>query len=151
VDVKSHQEHGHIHPSLYSYPIRGAAFTRPTNEEGPSLLLLPETPAMKETFKALQRVYSSYEIPAPQVIWGPDPVEPGEDFGVFDVAVANQPDVIEQITAATPNRNTRYALITHAYTPETEQVCLAFAQAGLHVSPRLWPKCWHLTVFLKEY
>src|SRR5215471_7403702 len=108
VDITSHQEQGHIHPSLYSYPIRGAAFMNPKNEEASSLLLLPETPAMHETLKALQRVYSSYELPSPQVIWGPDPVEPGEDFGVFDVAVANQPDVIEQITTATPNRNTRY-------------------------------------------
>ena len=40
----------------------------------------------------------------------------------------------------TPDRRTRYALISHAYTPETEQVRLAFEQAGLHVIPVFGPK-----------
>ena len=98
VDVKS-QYDGNIHPSLYSYPIRGAAFTDPENEEAPSLLILPETPAMKETFRALQRVFSYYEIPAPEVVWGPDPVVAGGRFGVFDEAVAHQPEVIQHYPA----------------------------------------------------
>ena len=139
VDVKA-QYGGKIHPSLYTYPIRGAAFTTSKNEEMPSLLILPETPAMKETFKALTCVYNYYGIPAPGVIWGPDPVEPGKDFGVFDEAVANQPEVIEQITSVTPNRSTMYALISHAFTPETEQVCFAFERAGIHVTPVFGPK-----------
>jgi len=139
VDVKS-QYDGNIHPSLYSYPIRGAAFTDPKNEEAPSLLILPETAAMKETFKALQRVFSFYEIPAPEVVWGPDPVEAGEKFGVFDEAVAHQPEVIQHILSLTPDRRTRYALISHAYTPETEQVCLALEQAGMHAIPVFGPK-----------
>jgi len=139
VDVKS-QYDGNIHPSLYSYPVRGAAFTSPKYEETPSLLILPETPAMKETLKALKVVYNYYGIPAPEVIWGPDPVEPGEIFGVFDRAVANQPEVIEQIMKATPEKHTTYALISHAYTPETEQVRLAFEQAGLHTIPVFGPK-----------
>jgi len=46
VDVISEYD-GNTHPSLYSYPIRGAAFTTPTNEEESSLLLLPQTPAMR--------------------------------------------------------------------------------------------------------
>ena len=140
VDVKSHQVDGIIHPSLYSYPVRGAAFTDPKNEEEPSLLVLPETLAMKETLKALKRMYNYYGIPAPEVIWGPDPVEPGEVFGVFDIAVANQPEVIEHITSANPDRGIIYALISHAYTPETEQVRLAFEQAGIHAIPVFGPK-----------
>jgi len=140
VDMKSHHEDGNIHASVYSYPIRGAAFTDPKNEEAPSLLLLPETPAMKETFKALKSVYSYYGIPAPGVVWGPDPVEAGERFGVFDEAVAHQPEVIQHILSATLNRRTRYALISHAYTPETEQVRLALEQAGMHVVPVFGPK-----------
>ena len=140
VDVKSHQLEGNIHSSLYSYPIRGAAFTNPKNEEKSSLLILPETPAMKESLKALKSVYSYYGIPAPGVVWGPDPVEPGGVFGVFDVAVANQPEVIEQILSATPNRRTKYALISHAYTPETEQVRLTFEEAGIHAIPVFGPK-----------
>jgi hypothetical protein len=139
VDVKF-QYDGNIHPSLYSYPVRGAAFTSPKYEETPSLLILPETQAMKETLKALKVVYNYYGIPAPEVIWGPDPVEPGETFGVFDRAVANQLEVIEQIMKATPEKHTTYALISHAYTPETEQVCLAFEQAGLHTIPVFGPK-----------
>ena len=102
VDVQAHQVDGNIHASVYSYPIRGAAFTNPRNEETSSLLFLPETPAMKETLKALQRVYSYYEIPAPEVVWGPDPVEPGRVFGVFDEAVAHQPEVIQHILSAYP-------------------------------------------------
>jgi hypothetical protein len=140
VDVKSQQIDGNVHPSLYSYPVRGAAFTDPKNEEEPSLLLLPETPAMKESLKALKSIYNYYGIPAPEVIWGPDPVEPGEVFGVFDLVVANQPEVIEQITSATLNMRMRYALISHAHTPETEQVCLAFEQAGIHAIPVFGPK-----------
>ena len=140
MDVKSHHGDGNIHPSVYSYPIRGAAFTDPRNEEAPSLLILPETPAMKETFKALQRVFSYYEIPAPEVVWGPDPVEPGQVFGVFDEAIAHQPEVIQHITSATPNRHPTYALLSHAYTPETEQVRLAFEEAGIHAIPVFGPK-----------
>jgi hypothetical protein len=140
VDVKSHQVDWNIHTSVYSYPIRGAAFTNPKNEETYSLLILPETPAMKETLKALKRVYSYYGIPAPEVVWGPDPVEPGGVFGVFDLAVANHPEVIKQILSVTPNRHTRYKLISHAYTPETEQVRLAFEQAGIHAIPVFGPK-----------
>ena len=140
MDVKSHHGDGNIHPSVYSYPIRGAAFTDPRNEEAPSLLLLPETPAMKETFKALQRVFSYYEIPAPEVVWGPDPVEPGKVFGVFDEAIAHQPEVIQHILSLTPDKRTRYALLSHAYTPETEQVRLAFEQAGIHAIPVFGPK-----------
>jgi hypothetical protein len=140
VDVKSQQVDGNIHSSIYSYPIRGAAFTNPKNEETSSLLLLPETPAMKETLKALKRVYSYYGIPAPEVIWAPDPVEPGQVFGVFDGAVANQPEVIAHILSATPDRHTTYALISHAYTPETEQVRRAFEQAGIHAIPVFGPK-----------
>jgi len=139
VDVISEYD-GNTHPSLYSYPIRGAAFTTPTNEEESSLLLLPETPAMRETCKALQLVFSYYGIPAPEIIWGPDPVEPGKAFGIFDTAVAHHPEVIEQIVAATSNRNTLYALFTHAYTPETEQVCLTFEQAGIYTIPVFGPK-----------
>jgi hypothetical protein len=139
VDVKS-QYDGNIHPSLYSYPIRGAAFTDPRNEDAPSLLILPETPAMKETFKALQRVFSYYEILAPEVVWGLDPVVAGRRFGVFDEAVAHQPEVIEQIISLTPDEHTRYALISHAYAPETEQVRLAFEQAAIHVIPVFGPK-----------
>ena len=135
VDVKSHHGDGNIHPSLYSYPVRGAAFTNPKNVETSSLLTLPETPAMKETLKAIKSVYSYYGIPAPGVVWAPDPVEPGRVFGLFDVAVANQPEVIEQITSANPNRHTMYALISHAHTPETEQVRLAFEHAGIHAIP----------------
>ena len=95
---------------------------------------------MKETLKALQRVYSYYEIPAPEVVWGPDPVKPGRVFGVFDEAVAHQPEIIQHILSLTPDRRTRYALISHAYTPETEQARLAFEQAGLHVVPVFGPK-----------
>ena len=144
VDVKS-QYDGNIHPSLYSYPVRGAAFTDPRNEEAPSLIILPETPAMKETFKALQRVFSFYEIPAPEVVWGPDPVIAGGRFGVFDEAVVHQPEVIQQLISLTPDKHTRYALISHAYTPETEQVCLAFEQAGIHVIPVFGPKAYGRT------
>jgi hypothetical protein len=140
VDVQSHHGDGTIHPSLYSYPVRGAAFTNPVNGETSSLLTLPEAPAMKETLKALKSVYSYYGIPAPGVVWAPDPVEPGKEFGVLDVAVANHPEVIEQILSANPNRHTKYALISHAYTPETEQVRLAFEQAGIHVIPVFSPK-----------
>ncbi len=140
MDVQSYYGDGNIHPSLYSYPVRGAAFTNPENVETSSLLTLPETPAMKETLKALKRVFSYYGIPAPGVVWAPDPVAPGKEFGVLDVAVANHPDVIEQILSATPNRHISYALISHAYTPETEQVRLAFEQAGLHVIPVFGPK-----------
>ena len=140
VDVKSQHGDGNIHPSVYSYPIRGAAFMNPKNEETSSLLTLPESPAMKETLKALKRVYSYYEIQASEVVWGPDPVEPGGIFGVFDVAVANQPEVIEHITSAIPKRRTTYALISHAYTPETEQVRLAFEQSGIHAIPVFGPK-----------
>ncbi|HXX77571.1 MAG TPA: hypothetical protein VEI53_03705 [Ktedonobacteraceae bacterium] len=139
VDVKS-QHDQKIHSSLYSYPIRGAAFTDPRNKESPSLLILPETPAMKETLKALEDVYHYYGIPTPEVIWGPDPVEPGENFGVFDTAVANQPEVIQRIASAAVSSHTIYSLISHAYTPETEQVCLAFEQAGIHVIPVFGPK-----------
>jgi hypothetical protein len=139
VDVKSQYDRN-IHPSIYSYPIRGAAFTNPKYEETTSLLILPETPAMKEALKALKVVYNYYGIPAPEVIWGPDPVEPGELFGVFDKAVANQPEVIEQIMKATPEKHTTYALISHAYTPETEQVRLAFEQVGIHSIPVFGPK-----------
>ncbi|HYX49092.1 MAG TPA: hypothetical protein VE843_05090, partial [Ktedonobacteraceae bacterium] len=139
MDVKSQYE-GNIHPSLYSYPARGAAFTAPKNEETPSFLLLPETPAMKETVKALEAVCSFYGVQPPEVIWGPDPVEPGEQFGVFDVAVANQPEVIEHIASLIPDRSTTYSLISHAYTPETEQVCLALEQAGIHAIPVFGPK-----------
>ena len=89
VDIKSHQVDGNIHSSLYSYPIRGAAFTNPKNQEMSSLLLLPETEAMKETLKALICVYSYYEIPEPGVVWAPDPVEPGKVFGVFGQVVAH--------------------------------------------------------------
>ena len=134
------QYDGNIHPSIYSYPIRGAAFTAPEKAETSSFLILPETPAMKEAFKALKAIYSYYEIPIPEVIWGPDPIEPGKKFGVFDVCVASDPEVIEQILAVTYNRNTAYSLISHAYTPETEQVRLAFAQAGLHSFPVFSPK-----------
>lgn len=140
VDVKSHHVEGNIHLSLYSYPVRGAAFTNPQNVETTSLLTLPETPAMIETLKALKSVYSFYGIPAPVVIWAPDPVEPGMVFGLFDVTVANQPEVIEQITSAIPNRHTTFALISHAHTPETEQVCLAFEHAGIHIIPVFGPK-----------
>jgi len=140
MDVKSHHGDGNIHPSVYSYPIRGAAFTDPRNEESPSLLILPETLAMKETFKALKRVLSYYEIPTPEVVWGPDPVEPGKVFGVFDEAIVNQPEVIQHITSATPNRHPAYALLSHAYTPETEQVRLAFEEAGIHAFPVFGPK-----------
>jgi hypothetical protein len=140
VDVKSHHGDGNIHLSLYSYPVRGAAFTNPNNLETSSLLTLPETPAMKETLKAIKSVYSYYGIPAPGVVWAPDPVEPGKVFGLFDVAVANQPEVIEQITSANPNRHTTYALISHAHTPETEQVRRAFEQAGIHAIPVFGPK-----------
>lgn len=134
VDVKA-QYDGSIHPSLYSYPIRGAAFAVPKHEQTPSLLILPETTAMKETLKALKTVYSYYNIPVPEVIWGPDPIEPGKGFGVFEAAIANQSEVLEQIKAATPNRYTRYTLISHARTPETERVLLAFEQAGINVTP----------------
>ncbi len=140
VDVISHQVDGNVHPSIYSYPVRGAAFTDPKNEETPSLLILPETPAMKETLKALERVFSFYGIPAPEVIWGPDPVKPGEAFGVFDEAVAHQPEVIQHILSLTPSRGSTYGLISHAYTPETEQVCLALEQAGIHAIPVFGPK-----------
>jgi len=140
VDVQAHHGNANIHTSVYSYPIRGAAFTDPKNEEAPSLLILPETPAMKETFKALKRVFSYYEIPAPEVVWGPDPVEPGKVFGVFDEAIVNQPEVTQHITSATPNRHPTYALLSHAYTPETEQVRLAFEQAGIHAIPVFGPK-----------
>ncbi len=140
VDVKSLETEGSIHPSLYSYPVRGAAFMDPTNEEETSLLMLPETPAMHETLKALRSVYNYYGIPSPEVIWGPDPVEPGEQFGVFDRAVANQPEVIEQIMTATPDRHAIYALISHAHTPETDQACLAFEQVGIHAIPVFGPK-----------
>jgi hypothetical protein len=139
VDVKSQYDRN-IHPSLYSYPIRGAAFTNPKNEETPSLLILPETSATKETFKALKVVYNYYRIPAPEVIWGPDPVESGAVFGVFDIAVANDPEVIKHITSVTPNKHSTYSLISHAYTPETEQVRLAFEQAGIHTIPVFGPK-----------
>ena len=138
--MKSHHEGGNIHASIYSYPIRGASFTDPKNKEAPSLLLLPETPAMKETLKALKRVFSYYEVPAPEVVWAPDPVEPGRVFGVFDEAVAHQPEVIQHILSLTPDRRTRYALLSHAYTPETEQVRLAFEQAGIHAIPVFGPK-----------
>jgi hypothetical protein len=139
VDVKSLHD-GNIHPSLYSYPVRGAAFTDPQNEEAPSLLVLPETPALKETLKALECVYRYYGIPTPKVVWGPDPVKPGEAFGVFDEAVANQPEVIQHIISVTPSRGSTYGLVSHAYTPETEQVCLALEQAGLHAIPVFGPK-----------
>jgi hypothetical protein len=139
MDIKS-QNDGNIHPSLYSYPVRGAAFTDPKNEETPSLLILPETPAMKETLKALESVYRYYGIPTPEVIWGPDPVKPGEAFGVFDEAVANQTEVIQHITSVTPSRGSTYGLVSHAYTPETEQVCLALERAGLHAIPVFGPK-----------
>jgi len=139
VDVKS-QHDQKIHPSLYSYPIRGAAFTDPRNKESPSLLILPETPAMKETLKALEGVYHYYGIPMPAVIWGPDPVKPVEAFGVFDTAVANQPEVIKRIASAASSSHNSYSLISHAYTPETEQVCLAFEQAGIHAIPIFGPK-----------
>ncbi len=142
VDVKAHPGDGTIHLSPYSYPVRGAAFTNPKNGETSSLLMLPETPAMKETLNALQRVYGYYGISAPGVVWAPDPVEPGKVFGVFDVAVANQPEVIDQITSANPNRHTRYALISHAHTPETEQVRLAFEHAGIHAIPVFGPKAY---------
>src|SRR5690242_10668476 len=121
VDVKAQYE-GNIHPSLYSYPARGAAFIAPQYGMANSLLILPETPAMKEMFKAFKAVCSFYRIPEPEAIWGPDPVEPGERFGIFDKAVATHPEIIKQIMTVTPNRGTRYALISHAYTPETEQV-----------------------------
>ncbi len=140
VDVQAHQVDGNIHASVYSYPIRGAAFTNPKNEETTSLLILPETPAMKETLKALKLVYNYYGIPAPGVVWAPDPVEPGGIFGVFDEVVAHQPEVIQHILSLTPDSRTRYALISHAYTPETEQVRLAFEQAGLHAIPVFGPK-----------
>ncbi len=139
VDVQFQYE-GNIHPSLYSYPIRGAAFTNPLNEEMPSLLILPEAPAMKESVKALTCVYNYYKIPVPAVMWGPDPVEEGEVFGVFDEAVAHDPELLNHIISATPNKHTTFALISHAYTPETEQVRLAFEQAGLHVIPVFGPK-----------
>jgi hypothetical protein len=139
VDVAAQYE-GNIHPSLYSYPARGAAFIGPGNEEAISFLTLPETPAMRETFKALEAVCSIYDIPAPVVIWGPDPVEPGEQFGVFDEAVANHPEVIEQIASTILVRGSTYSLISHAYTPDTEQVCLAFEQAGIHAVPVFGPK-----------
>jgi hypothetical protein len=140
VDIKSHQVDGNIHPSLYSYPIRGAAFTNLKNEETSSLLLLPETAAMKETLKALKSVYSYYEIPEPGVVWAPDPLEQGELFGVLDQTVAHRPEVIEHIASATANKQSMYALISHAYTPETEQVRLAFEQAGIHTIPVFGPK-----------
>jgi hypothetical protein len=140
VDLKSHQVDGNIHPSLYSYPIRGAAFTASKNEETQSLLILPETPAMKESLKALKHVYSYYDIPAPGVIWAPDPVGPGQAFGVFDEIVAHQPEVIEHISSATLNKHSMYVLISHAYTPETEQVRLAFEQTGTHVIPAFGSK-----------
>ena len=139
VDVQF-QYDGNIHPSLYSYPIRGAAFTNPVNEEMPSLLILPEIPAMKESFKSLTYVYNYYGIPAPDVIWGPDPVKVGEVFGVFDEAIAHDPEVLKHIISATPDKHTTFALISHAYTPETEQVRLAFEQASLHVIPVFGPK-----------
>jgi hypothetical protein len=139
VDVKS-QHDRNIHPSLYSYPIRGAAFTDPCNAVSPSMLILPETLAMKESLKALESVYSYYRIPTPEIIWGPDPVKPGEAFGVFDAAVVNQPEVIQHIALVTPSRESIYGLVSHAYTPETEQVCLAFEQAGIHAIPVFGPK-----------
>lgn len=142
VDVQAHPGGRRIHPSLYSYPIRGAAFSCPPTGEDSSLVVLPETPAMRETLQALKLVDSYYSIPAPRVVWAPDPIEAGGVFGLFDVAVANQPEVIEQIVSANPNWHTRYALISHAHTPETEQVVLAFAHAGIHAIPVFGPKAY---------
>jgi hypothetical protein len=139
VDVTS-QHDQRIHPSLYSYPIRGAAFTDPNNKETPSLLILPETPAVKASLEALEGVYRYYGLPTPHVIWGPDPVKPGESFGVFDKAVADQHEVIQRVLSATPGKGSTYSLISHAYTPETERVCLAFKQAGIRVIPIFGPK-----------
>ena len=140
VDVRSHPGDGHVHPSLYSYPLRGASFTSSLNAQVPSLLALPETPAMKEAFKALSRVYSYYGVPVPRVVWAPDPLVFGEAFGVFEVAVANEPEVIAQIASANPDTHIVYALISHARTPETEQVVLALTRAGMHAVPVFGPK-----------
>ncbi len=59
---------------------------------------------------------------------------------MFDEAVANHPEVIGQIASVIPTRGSRYSLVSHAYTPDTELVCLAFERAGIRAIPVFGPK-----------